>query len=64
VTYAEEGTLDQGLVRCVFGRFGRDFGQFSAGWYSRFHTALKPTPEEMAAQTKHRYLELARQTMP
>ncbi|MEM1066471.1 MAG: DUF6493 family protein, partial [Pseudomonadota bacterium] len=41
----------------------RDFGQFRAGWYSRFHDLLEPTITEISAR-KARYLGLLDSTVP
>ncbi|MCE9555742.1 MAG: DUF6493 family protein [Planctomycetes bacterium] len=40
-----------------------DFAQFRAGWFSRFHVAMKPTPEERAARGA-RYLGLLGSNIP
>jgi hypothetical protein len=41
----------------------RDFSQFRAGWFSRFHEFLEPTPEERAARAG-RYLDLLASPIP
>ncbi len=41
----------------------QDFAQFRAGWFSRFHEALSPTPEERAERT-NRYLHLLGSRIP
>lgn len=62
--YAEAGKLDRDrLLDASLDALDRDFGQFVAGWYSRFHKALKPTPEEIAERTP-RYLKLLSSTVP
>ncbi|MEO0917092.1 MAG: DUF6493 family protein, partial [Pseudomonadota bacterium] len=62
--YAEAGKLDRGrLLDASLDALERDFGQFVAGWYSRFHKALKPTPEETVDRAA-RYLKLLSSTVP
>ncbi len=64
LTYAEAGKLDRGrLLDAALDALDRDFGQFVAGWYSRFHTSLKPTPEEIAVRVP-RYLRLLSSAVP
>jgi hypothetical protein len=41
----------------------RDFGQYRAGWYSRFHVLLAPDTDEMAAR-RARYLGLLASSVP
>jgi Family of unknown function (DUF6493) len=41
----------------------RDFGAFRAGWFSRFHEAMRPSPDERAARTD-RYLTLLHSPIP
>jgi hypothetical protein len=41
----------------------RDFIQFRAGWFSRFHEALEPTPDERAARIDA-YLRLLASSIP
>lgn len=45
------------LLDASLDALGRDFLQFRAGWYSRFHEALNPTLEERKARTDS-YLSL------
>ncbi len=64
INYAEEGRLDrQRLLDASLDALERDFGQYRAGWYSRFHTALAPTAAEIAARTE-RYLGLLSSSVP
>jgi len=59
-----EGTLDRDrLLDASLDALERDFGQFRAGWYSRFHVALAPTPDEAAARSA-RYLRLLGSMVP
>jgi hypothetical protein len=51
---ARERLLDASLAA-----LGRDFAQYRAGWFSRFHESLGPTDEERAARTDA-YLGLLR----
>ncbi len=41
----------------------RDFLEFRAGWFSRFHESLAPTPEERAARVE-RYVRLLASRVP
>lgn len=64
IGYAEEGKLDrQRLLDASLDALERDFGQYRAGWYSRFHVALAPTKEEIAARSD-RYLRLLSSSVP
>ena len=64
VKYAEKGKLDRDrLLDASLDALDRDFAQFRAGWYSRFHMALEPTVEEMAARAG-RYLALLGSSVP
>lgn len=64
IGYAEAGRLDrQRLLDASLDALERDFGQYRAGWYSRFHTALAPTKEEIAARAA-RYLGLLSSSVP
>ncbi|MFD1159305.1 DUF6493 family protein [Roseovarius aestuarii] len=59
-----DGLLDRDrLLDASLDALERDFGQFRASWYSRFHAALAPTPEEYAARTD-RYLHLLGSAVP
>ncbi|MEO0905876.1 MAG: DUF6493 family protein, partial [Pseudomonadota bacterium] len=64
IGYAEAGKLDrQRLLDASLDALERDFGQYRAGWYSRFHTALAPTKEEISARAG-RYLGLLSSSVP
>ncbi|MEM8703390.1 MAG: DUF6493 family protein, partial [Pseudomonadota bacterium] len=64
IGYAEAGKLDrQRLLDASLDALERDFGQYRAGWYSRFHAALAPTKEEIAARAG-RYLGLLSSSVP
>ncbi len=61
---AENGTLDRNrLLDASLDALEKDFGQFRAGWYARFHTALDPTPQDCAKRGK-RYVLLLNSTIP
>ncbi|MFO0738058.1 MAG: DUF6493 family protein [Labilithrix sp.] len=52
------GRLDRArMLDATLAALARDFAQHKAGFYSRLHEALKPTPEEMAARAST-YVEL------
>jgi len=58
LTLSEEGHLSRSrLLDSSLDALERDFAQFRAGWFSRFHVALKPTVEERASRAG-RYLGL------
>ncbi|WP_170384441.1 DUF6493 family protein [Ruegeria atlantica] len=60
----QDGTLDRTrLLDASLDALERDFGQFRAGWYSRFHAGLCPTGPEMQDRVA-RYLDLLRSTIP
>lgn len=62
--YSEEGKLDrQRLLDASLDALQRDFAQYRAGWYSRFHVLMAPTPDEMAARSD-RYLRLLGSSVP
>jgi hypothetical protein len=64
VALANEGKLPRGrLLDASLDALERDFAQFRAGWFSRFHEALKPTLDERAVRTK-RYLGLLGSRIP
>ncbi|MEM6899452.1 MAG: DUF6493 family protein [Pseudomonadota bacterium] len=64
IGYADVGKLDrQRLLDASLDALERDFGQYRAGWFSRFHTALAPTAEERTARAP-RYLRLLGSTVP
>jgi hypothetical protein len=61
---AARGKIDRGrLLDASLDALSRDFSQFRAGWFSRFHEFLEPTPEERAARTE-RYLDLLASPIP
>lgn len=61
---AQAGTLPRDrLLDASLSALERDFGQFRAGWYSRFHTALDPDLDEQTARAD-RYLGLLRSSVP
>jgi Family of unknown function (DUF6493) len=58
IALAGEGSLDrQRLLDASLDALSRPFAQFRAGWFSRFHEALKPSDDERAARTVS-YLDL------
>ncbi|MEL7180853.1 MAG: DUF6493 family protein [Pseudomonadota bacterium] len=62
--YADAGKLNRGrLLDASLDALDRDFGQFVAGWYARFHKALNPSTEEIVARAP-RYLRLLSSTVP
>lgn len=62
--YSEAGKLDrQRLLDASLDALLRDFAQYRAGWYSRFHVLLAPTADEMAARSE-RYLRLLASSIP
>ena len=64
VDLARSGRLDRArLLDSSLDALERDFGQFRAGWYSRFHAALEPSLEEQAARVE-RYLHLLSSAVP
>ncbi len=64
VELANAGRLDRGrLLDASLDALERDFGQFRAGWYSRFHAALEPSLDEQAARID-RYLHLLASNVP
>lgn len=64
ITLSEDGTLSRGrLLDESLNALGRDFAQFRAGWYSRFHEAMKPTLEERN-ERRERYLALLGSSIP
>lgn len=59
-----KGTLDRDrLLDASLDALERDFGQFRAGWYSRFHLSLAPTSEELTARVAQ-YLRLLGSMVP
>ncbi|MEL6766028.1 MAG: DUF6493 family protein [Pseudomonadota bacterium] len=64
VRMCRSGRLDRArLLDASLSALERDFGQFRAGWYSRLHTALDPTLEEMAGRAGT-YLRLLASPVP
>lgn len=64
VELSEDGTLSRDrLLDESLNALGRDFAQFRAGWYSRFHDALAPTLEERVAR-RDQYLRLLGSSIP
>ncbi len=62
--YADEGKLDrQRLLDGSLDALACDFGQYRAGWYSRFHVHMKPEPHEVEARAD-RYLRLLASSIP
>lgn len=62
--YVDAGKLDRGrLLDATLEALSRDFAQFRAGWYSRFHEALVPTIDERIAR-RDAYLTLLASTIP
>lgn len=56
--FMEEGKLERDrLLDASLDALARDFAQFRAGWFSRFHESLEPTIEERIQRT-NRYLKL------
>lgn len=51
------------LLDATLAALSRDFIQFRAGWFSRFHDALQPTPDE-CAQRSDAYLRLLASSIP
>jgi hypothetical protein len=64
VALAADGTLPRDrLLDESLDALERDFAQFRAGWFSRFHEALTPTLEERAERVE-RYLNLLGSKIP
>ncbi|MDU8946401.1 DUF6493 family protein [Ovoidimarina sediminis] len=62
--YSASGRLDrQRLLDASLDALERDFSQYIAGWYSRFHSALQPTNEEQRDRAR-RYLTLLSSAIP
>ena len=62
--YADEGLLDrQRLLDASLDALDRDFAQYRAGWYSRFHVLMQPDGDEIA-QRSERYLRLLSSSIP
>lgn len=61
---SEDGTLSRDrLLDESLRALERDFAQFRAGWFSRFHEHLEPTLDERAAR-RDQYLRLLGSTIP
>ncbi|WP_170773366.1 DUF6493 family protein [Ruegeria lacuscaerulensis] len=61
---SENGDLDrQRLLDSSLEALKRDFAQFRAGWYSRFHTALEPSDAEIVERVDQ-YLGLLNSAVP
>jgi hypothetical protein len=64
VALAADGVLPRGrLLDASLDALERDFAQFRARWFSRFHEALQPTPSE-GAERVERYLDLLASKIP
>lgn len=64
VELARRGVLPRDrLLDASLAALGRDFIRFRAGWFSRFHEALEPTPTERAARVDP-YLNLIASSVP
>lgn len=64
VELSEDGTLSRDrLLDESLNALGRDFAQFRAGWFSRFHDALAPTLEERVVR-RDQYLRLLGSSIP
>ena len=64
VELADDGTLSRDrLLDESLHTLERDFAQFRAGWFSRFHEALEPTLDERIAR-RDRYLGLLASSIP
>lgn len=64
IRLSQEGRLSRDrLLDASLDALARDFAQYRAGWFSRFHEALQPTLEERAARID-RYLRLLASPIP
>jgi Family of unknown function (DUF6493) len=64
VSLAADGTLPRDrLLDASLAALERDFAQFRAGWFSRFHEALQPTLDERAERVEL-YLNLLASKIP
>ncbi len=62
--YSDEGKLDrQRLLNASLDALDRDFAQYRAGWYSRFHVLMAPTLDEVSTRSD-RYLRLLSSSIP
>ena len=61
---ATRGEIDRNrLLDASLEALARDFSQYRAGWFSRFHEYMEPNFEERAARTEH-YLGLLASPIP
>ncbi len=61
---SEDGTLSRDrLLDESLSALERDFAQFRAGWFSRFHEAMKPTLQERVTR-RDQYLRLLSSSIP
>lgn len=61
---SQRGVLSrERLLDCSLAALSRDFIQFRASWFSRFHEALEPTPAERVARVDA-YLHLLGSSIP
>lgn len=64
VGFANDNSLDRvTLLQASLKALSRDFNQFRAGWFSRFHEALKPTVDERNVLCDQ-YLQLLSSPIP
>lgn len=64
VELSQQGVLPrERLLDASLAALSRDFIQFRAGWFSRFHEALQPTPAERVARADV-YLRLLASSIP
>src|SRR5258706_14953440 len=64
VELSNQGVLSrERLLDASLAALSRDFIQFRAGWFSRFHEALEPTPAERVARVDD-YLRLLASSIP
>ncbi|MEL7187219.1 MAG: DUF6493 family protein, partial [Pseudomonadota bacterium] len=64
IELSEDGTLSRDrLLDESLNALARDFAQFRAGWFSRFHDALAPTLDERVAR-RDQYLRLLGSSIP
>ncbi|MEM6819156.1 MAG: DUF6493 family protein [Pseudomonadota bacterium] len=64
IELSEDNTIGRDrLLDASLDALDRDFAQFRAGWFSRFHDALSPTHNEMEAR-RGRYLRLLGSSIP
>ena len=64
ISFSEQGVLERArLLDESLRALSRDFNQFRAGWFSRFHEAMKPTTSEQA-QRLEAYVGLLASPIP